>query len=117
MTSISHSLGDYLGSLDRMRGLPEEVAVAPAHGFRFSGLRVRAEQLSAHHDQRLEELRSRAAETDDWSVYSMCGGMQWARGFDGLAGFQLYAALMETAAHMHYLGMRVPALDGTDQTT
>ncbi|GAA4511985.1 MBL fold metallo-hydrolase [Brevibacterium yomogidense] len=117
ITSISHSLGDYLGSLDRMRGLPEEVAVAPAHGFRFSGLQVRAEQLSAHHDQRLEELRTRAAETDDQSVYSMCRGMQWARGFEGLSGFQLYAALMETAAHMHHLGMRVPALDDTDRTS
>lgn len=115
VTSISHSLGDYLTSLERMKGLPDEVSVAPAHGFRFSGLQFRAEQLTAHHDQRLDELRTRAAETHDQSVYSMCRGMQWARGFEGLSGFQLYAALMETAAHMHYLDMRVPALDETDR--
>lgn len=114
MTAIGHSLGDYLNSLDRMRGLPDEVSVAPAHGFRFGGLRIRAEQLTAHHDQRLEELRTRAGQTSDHTVYSMCRGMQWARGFEGLSGFQLYAALMETAAHMHYLDMSVPALDETD---
>jgi hypothetical protein len=43
----------------------------------------------------------------------MCRGMQWARGFDGLDGFQLYAALMETAAHMHYLDMPVPSMGQT----
>lgn len=112
ITSIGHSLGDYLGSLERMRGLPEDVAVAPAHGYRFDGLHIRADQLVAHHDQRLAELRERAAATDDQSVYSMCQGMEWARGFEGLTGFQLYAALMETAAHMHYLDMPVPSLDG-----
>ena len=53
ITSIGHSLGDYLGSLERMRGLPEDVAVAPAHGYRFDGLHIRADQLVAHHDQRL----------------------------------------------------------------
>lgn len=115
VTSIGHSLGDYLGSLKRMRELPEDVAVAPAHGFRFDGLRIRADQLMQHHDQRLDELRARAAATDDQSVYSMCRGMEWARGFEGLTGFQLYAALMETAAHMHYLHMPVPSLDGTEQ--
>ena len=113
VTAIGHSLGDYLGSLERMRGLPQDIAVAPAHGYRFSGLQIRADQLTAHHGQRLDELRARADATDDHSVYSMCSGMQWARGFEGLQGFQLYAALMETAAHMHYLDMPVPALDGT----
>jgi hypothetical protein len=89
------------------------VAVAPAHGYRFEGLQVRADQLTAHHGQRLDELRARAQQTDDHSVYSMCRGMQWARGFDGLDGFQLYAALMETAAHMHYLDMPVPSMGQT----
>lgn len=115
ITAIGHSLGDYLGSLKRMRELPEDVAVAPSHGFRFDGLHIRADQLMHHHDQRLDELRARAAATDDQSVYSMCRGMEWARGFEGLTGFQLYAALMETAAHMHYLDMPVPSLDGTER--
>jgi glyoxylase-like metal-dependent hydrolase (beta-lactamase superfamily II) len=108
VTSISHSLGDYLGSLERMGRLPETTAVAPAHGYRFEGLRIRADQLRSHHDQRLAELRARAEETDDHSVYSLCQGMHWARGFESLTGFQLYAALMETAAHMHYAGFAVP---------
>lgn len=110
VTAIGHSLGDYLGSLERMRALPQDVAVAPAHGYRFEGLQIRADQLTAHHGQRLDELRARAQATDDHTVYSMCRGMQWARGFDGLDGFQLYAALMETAAHMHYLDMPVPSM-------
>ena len=113
VTAIGHSLGDYLGSLERMRALPQDVAVAPAHGYRFEGLQIRADQLTAHHGQRLDELRARAQATDDHTVYSMCRGMQWARGFDGLDGFQLYAALMETAAHMHYLDMPVPSMGQT----
>lgn len=110
VVSLSHSLGDYLGSLERMSRLPESTAVAPAHGYRFEGLGIRADQLLVHHDQRLAELRARAEATADHSVYSLCQGMHWARGFDSLHGFQLYAALLETAAHMHYAGFPVPEL-------
>src|SRR5699024_7656760 len=114
--AITHSLGDYLGSLDKIGQLPEDVAVLPAHGFRFTGLHDRRAELVEHHRQRLDEIRARMAATDDHSVYSIAQGLHWSRGFDSLRRLNLFAALAETAAHMHYLGIDigVGSLVGTD---
>jgi glyoxylase-like metal-dependent hydrolase (beta-lactamase superfamily II) len=46
-------LGLYLRSLDRLkRRLPEDVLVLPGHNLPFVGLRIRAEELTAHHEAR-----------------------------------------------------------------
>jgi glyoxylase-like metal-dependent hydrolase (beta-lactamase superfamily II) len=105
--AITHSLGDYLRSLDKIGRLNEDVAVLPAHGFRFSGLHDRTTELVDHHHERLDEIRARMDATDDHSVYSIAQGLHWARGFDELHNFNLFAALAETAAHMHYLGIDI----------
>lgn len=101
--SITHSLGDYLGSLDKISSLNPDVAVLPAHGFRFVGLHDRTRELVDHHHQRLAEIEARMDATDDHSVYSIAQGLHWSRGFEELHNFNLFAALAETAAHMHYL--------------
>ena len=101
--AITHSLGDYLGSLDKVGDLDADVAVLPAHGFRFHGLHDRKRELIDHHQQRLNEIRERMDATEDHSVYSIAQGLHWSRGFDSLHNFNLFAALAETAAHMHYL--------------
>jgi glyoxylase-like metal-dependent hydrolase (beta-lactamase superfamily II) len=103
--AITHSLGDYLRSLEKIGRLDEDVAVLPAHGFRFSGLHDRTAELVDHHHERLDEIRARMDATADHSVYSIAQGLHWARGFDELHNFNLFAALAETAAHMHYLGI------------
>ena len=103
--AITHSLGDYLGSLDKIGSLDAEVAVLPAHGFRFHGLHDRTRELIDHHHERLNEIDQRMEVTDDHSVYSIAQGLHWSRGFDQLHHFNLFAALAETAAHMHYLGI------------
>ncbi|TGD11000.1 MBL fold metallo-hydrolase [Brevibacterium sp. S111] len=103
--AITHSLGDYLRSLEKIGQLDEEVAVLPAHGFRFSGLHDRKAELVDHHHARLDEIRARMEATDDHSVFSIAQGLHWSRGFDSLHNFNLFAALAETAAHMHYLGI------------
>ncbi len=105
--SITHSLGDYLGSLEKMGTLAADIAVLPAHGFRFRGLHERQRELVDHHRERLAEIDARMSETDDHSVYSIAQGLHWARGFDQLHHFNLFAALAETAAHMHYLDLDV----------
>ncbi len=107
--AITHSLGDYLRSLDKIGTLTPETSVLPAHGFRFRGLHDRARELVAHHHERLAEIRARMEETGDHSVYSIAQGLHWSRGFDELHHFNLFAALAETAAHMHYLGLEVGA--------
>lgn len=105
--AITHSLGDYLGSLEKIGALAAETSVLPAHGFRFRGLHDRTRELIDHHHERLAEIRARMEETDDRSVYSIARGLHWSRGFDELHHFNLFAALAETAAHMHYLGLEV----------
>ncbi|MCI4011906.1 MBL fold metallo-hydrolase [Brevibacterium sp. ZH18] len=101
--AITHSLGDYLKSLDKIGTLDAEMSVLPAHGFRFQGLHDRKQELIDHHHQRLNEIRERMEATDDHSVYSVAQGLHWSRGFESLHNFNLFAALAETAAHMHYL--------------
>ncbi|WP_210603374.1 MBL fold metallo-hydrolase [Brevibacterium oceani] len=103
--AITHSLGDYLRSLEKLAQLDANVAVLPAHGFRFTGLHDRKVELVEHHHERLDEIRARMDATDDHSVYSIAQGLHWSRGFDSLHNFNLFAALAETAAHMHYLGI------------
>lgn len=103
--AITHSLDDYLHSLEKLGELDADVAVLPAHGFRFTGLHDRKVELVEHHHQRLDEIRARMEATEDHSVYSIARGLHWSRGFDSLRSFNLFAALAETAAHMHYLGI------------
>lgn len=114
---LTHSLANYRASLARMDALPKDTLVFPAHGFSFTGLQERARDIDAHHEERLDELRARAQQTQDHSVYSMAQGLQWARGFEALRDFNLFAALAETAAHMYYLGMRVGSHAVSDETS
>lgn len=46
----------YLASLERMRALPADTLVLPAHGKPFTGLHTRIDQLAQHHDERLAEV-------------------------------------------------------------
>jgi glyoxylase-like metal-dependent hydrolase (beta-lactamase superfamily II) len=48
----------YLESLARLRDLPDDTLVLPAHGRPFRGLQRRIDQLVAHHDERLAELEA-----------------------------------------------------------
>lgn len=105
--AITHSLDDYLGSLDKIGDLDADVAVLPAHGFRFQGLHDRKQELIEHHQQRLGEITERMEATEDHSVYSIAQGLHWSRGFESLHNFNLFAALAETAAHMHYMDIDV----------
>ena len=64
----------------RSAQLDEDVAVLPAHGFRFTGLHDRKVELVEHHHERLGEIRARMEATDDHSVYSIAAGLHWSRG-------------------------------------
>ncbi|WP_052388792.1 MBL fold metallo-hydrolase [Belnapia moabensis] len=49
-------LGDFLGSNDRFRALPEDTLVLPSHGEPFTTLHRRLDMLAAHHAERLDAL-------------------------------------------------------------
>ncbi len=47
-------LAQYLHSMDKFRHLPEDTLVLPSHDWPFHGLLGRLDDLSVHHEQRLE---------------------------------------------------------------
>lgn len=53
-------LGDYLLALERLRALPEDTLVLPAHGLPYRGLHQRIAVLKKHHAHRLQRLRETA---------------------------------------------------------
>jgi glyoxylase-like metal-dependent hydrolase (beta-lactamase superfamily II) len=58
VTPVADSLADYLASLDRLRDLPTQTLVLPAHGLPFYGLQARIDAQHAHHEERLALLES-----------------------------------------------------------
>jgi glyoxylase-like metal-dependent hydrolase (beta-lactamase superfamily II) len=93
----ANPLADFLISLERFRGLPDDCLVLPSHGRPFRGLHVRIDQLVAHHEERLE------------AALTACGAPSTAaevmpRLFDRTLDIhQLGFALGETIAHLNYL--------------
>lgn len=55
-------LGDWLASIAKLRELPEDLLVLPAHGEPFRGLHARLESLDREHRARLDELVAFVAE-------------------------------------------------------
>ncbi|OAN48900.1 MBL fold metallo-hydrolase [Magnetospirillum moscoviense] len=47
-------LGDFLAALERLKQLPADALVLPSHNLPFTGLHARADQLQAHHQDRLD---------------------------------------------------------------
>jgi glyoxylase-like metal-dependent hydrolase (beta-lactamase superfamily II) len=90
-------LTQYLSSLDKFAGLPDDTLVLPSHGKPFRGLHVRIQQLREHHDARLEEVR--AACTVPRSAVDIVP-LMFRRQLDA---HQLSFAVGEGLAHLHKL--------------
>jgi glyoxylase-like metal-dependent hydrolase (beta-lactamase superfamily II) len=90
-------LTQYLSSLDKFAGLPDDTLVLPSHGKPFRGLHVRIQQLREHHDARLEEVR--AACTVPRSAVDIVP-LMFRRQLDA---HQLSFAVGEALAHLHKL--------------
>ncbi|MEE4350029.1 MAG: MBL fold metallo-hydrolase [Pacificimonas sp.] len=54
---MANPLGDWLDSIEKLRGLPDDLLVLPAHGFPFRGLHERLDQLENDHRNKLGQLR------------------------------------------------------------
>ena len=90
-------LKQYLDSLERYAGLPNDTLVLPSHGLPFRGLRERIEQLEEHHLQRFEVLHE-ACERPLSAFEAMPALFQRE-----LDTHQLFFAIGEAMAHLHYL--------------
>lgn len=95
----SEPLGDYLRSLARIGEL-DHCEVLPGHEYRFRGLRVRCEQIAAHHLKRTAAVLEVYRRVGDAGVWEVTRQLPWTRGFANLRGFALQSALRQTELHL-----------------
>lgn len=58
----SDPLGDWLQSIDKLKGLPADLFVLPSHGEPFTGLHARLDALAHGHRDRLDALHAKLGE-------------------------------------------------------
>lgn len=107
-------LGDFLASLKAIGDVPA-TEVLPAHEYRFAGLRARADELIAHHADRLREVRQAVAAAGDApTTWAVAQTLTWSRSWPELKGFIRRSAVGETLAHLVHLERlgRLRRLDG-----
>jgi glyoxylase-like metal-dependent hydrolase (beta-lactamase superfamily II) len=90
-------LGLFLASLDKFRGLDAGTLVLPSHNWPFKGLLKRLDQLAHHHDERLDEVVAACA--DPLTATDVLKHL-FKRDLDT---HQLFFAIGESLAHLHYL--------------
>jgi len=90
-------LKQFLDSLKRYAGLPNDTLVLPSHGLPFRGLRERVEQLEEHHLQHFRELHEACVRP--LSAFEAIPTL-FQRELDT---HQLFFAMGEAMAHLHYL--------------
>ncbi len=95
---VPNPLGDYLGSLIKIRHLDTD-EVLPGHEFRFSDLESRLDEIVEHHSRRLDEIVGVIADHPGSTAWDITLRVHWSRPFDELAGFMQRQANGETLAH------------------
>ena len=100
-------LESYLESLDRVRDLAVDM-VLPGHRRIFSDLKVRVDELKAHHKERLGEVAAIVAQNGPVCAYDTAGAMKWDLAVDKWENFpvaQQWFATGEAISHLRYLEM------------
>jgi len=95
---LGNPLRLFLASLAALRRLPEDVLVLPSHGLPFRGAHARIAALEAHHAERFAALERACAQTPR-SAAELLETLFGRR----IEGEQVYFALGEAIAHLHYL--------------
>ncbi len=98
-------LGDYLDSLAKI-GFYEMDEVLPGHEYRFRGLKARADELIAHHEERLVEIEQLLAQDDRRTAWDLTQELKWSRPFNSMEHFMQRMANGETLAHLVLLEFR-----------
>ena len=104
---VEDPLGDFLGSLHRVRELPD-LRLLPAHGPVAESSHRRVDELLAHHDDRLD-LCHAAVDPAGSSAHDVARRLTWTRHerhFDELDLFNGAMASMETMVHLDLLVRR-----------
>jgi glyoxylase-like metal-dependent hydrolase (beta-lactamase superfamily II) len=98
-------LGDFLKSLQAVRSR-QPTEVMPAHEWRFKGLAERVDQLTLHHEHRLEELLTAVRANPGSVPWDLAGYLTWSRSWDQYDGRMRIFAVTETLAHLWHLVTR-----------
>jgi len=100
-------LGAFLASQARVGRLPDadRLVCLPSHEGRFRGLTARAAEITAHHEERLEETAGllSAGPATLWEVTSR---LAWRRPWSDMRVQARHMAASETAAHLRLLEER-----------
>jgi glyoxylase-like metal-dependent hydrolase (beta-lactamase superfamily II) len=97
-------LGDFLGSLAKVRAMPD-MRLLPAHGPVTDSSHARIDELLAHHDDRLR-LCQDAVESGLETAYDVAAVLPWTRHERRLRDLDVFnaaLATLETAAHLELL--------------
>jgi glyoxylase-like metal-dependent hydrolase (beta-lactamase superfamily II) len=97
-------LGDFLGSLAKVRARPDAMLL-PAHGAVTASVHARVDELVAHHGARLDEIEKAVRAGAD-TAFDVAGSLRWTRRQHELADldpFNQMLAIAETGAHLELL--------------
>ena len=97
-------LGDFLGSLERVRRLPDAMLL-PAHGAVTASVHARIDELVDHHGRRLDQATA-ALHAGAVTAFEVACQLPWTRRerrFDELDMFNQRLAVSETGAHLELL--------------
>ncbi len=97
-------LGDFLGSLERVRRLPDAMLL-PAHGAVTASVHARIDELVDHHGRRLDQAMA-ALHAGAVTAFEVACQLPWTRRerrFDELDMFNQRLAVSETGAHLELL--------------
>ena len=100
-------VGDISLRVDNCEGLP-------GHEYRFAGIKMRADELIAHHEERLEEVREMVATHPGITSYEIATKLTWSRAWESFGPQQRRSALGEAVAHVELLRQRGVVIPGAD---
>ncbi len=98
-------LRDFLSSLAAIRRLAD-TALLPAHGTPGPSVHTRIDELVAHHDARLDQMRSAVGDLGRATAAEVAAAVSWTRrqrSFAELDVFNRMLAVTETVAHLTVL--------------
>ncbi|WP_338022656.1 MBL fold metallo-hydrolase [Allosalinactinospora lopnorensis] len=108
-------LGCFLDSLAQIPELGATEAL-PAHEHRFTDLEARADEIIAHHEERLDQL-SGVLTTEPATLWELATALTWRKAWADMHTFARRIALSETAAHLRLLERRGRAVRGSRRET
>ncbi len=105
MSESPDPMADFFSSLERMSDFSDVKIVLPAHGHPFENLVERSNDIIEHHEQRLDTIKSSAAELTEGTVVDYMERLFKPRSWGTMAE-------SETYAHLKHLEQKGEIIEG-----